>query len=196
MLLALGVAHSQQAVEAPAPTETPVQEEEPPKTEETPFSVPGNGSLADDKSGDSTKEFLTVQTKNGNTFFLVLDRSSNKENVYMLSMIDEDDLAEFVTETKKQETEQPTVITPQPETKPAVEETEKEPEKESKETNTGALLAIALLAEAGCGGVYYFKGVKPKKEEEDAGDEDLEFYEGDYINEDSENHMDEDDTEE
>jgi hypothetical protein len=67
----------------------------------------------------------------------VLDRSSNKENVYMLSMIDEDDLAEFVTETKKQETEQPTVITPQPETKPAVEETEKEPEKESKETNTG-----------------------------------------------------------
>ena len=78
---------AQQAVEAPAPTETPVQEEEPPKTEETPFSVPGNGSLADDKSGDSTKEFLTVQTKNGNTFFLVLDRSSNKENVYMLSMI-------------------------------------------------------------------------------------------------------------
>ena len=187
---------AQQAVEAPAPTETPVQEEEPPKTEETPFSVPGNGSLADDKSGDSTKEFLTVQTKNGNTFFLVLDRSSNKENVYMLSMIDEDDLAEFVTATKKQETEQPTVITPQPETKPAVEETEKEPEKESKETNTGALLAIALLAVAGCGGVYYFKVVKPKKEEEDAGDEDLEFYEGDYINEDSENHMDEDDTEE
>ena len=90
-------------------------------------------------------------------------------------MIDEDDLAEFVTETKKQETEQPTVITPQPETKPAVEETEKEPEKESKETNTGALLAIALLAVAGCGGVYYFKVVKPKKEEEDAGDEDLEF---------------------
>lgn len=68
--------------------------------------------------------------------------------------------------------------------------------KESKETNTGALLAIALLAVAGCGGVYYFKVVKPKKEEEDAGDEDLEFYEGDYINEDSENHMDEDDTEE
>ena len=136
------------------------------------------------------------KTETGNTFFLVLDRSSNKENVYMLSMIDEDDLAEFVTETKKQETEQPTVITPQPETKPAVEETEKEPEKESKETNTGALLAIALLAVAGCGGVYYFKVVKPKKEEEDAGDEDLEFYEGDYINEDSENHMDEDDTEE
>lgn len=99
---------AQQAVEAPAPTETPVQEEEPPKTEETPFSVPGNGSLADDKSGDSTKEFLTVQTKNGNTFFLVLDRSSNKENVYMLSMIDEDDLAELLRKqrNRKQNSQQ------------------------------------------------------------------------------------------
>lgn len=48
-----------------------------------------------------------------------------QENVYMLSMIDESDLAEFVTETKKQETEQPTVITPQPETNHAVEETER-----------------------------------------------------------------------
>ena len=63
-------------MEAPAPTETPVQEEEPPKTEETPFSVPGNGSLADDKSGDSTKEFLTVQTKNGNTFFLPVTKKT------------------------------------------------------------------------------------------------------------------------
>lgn len=136
---------AQQAVEAPAPTETPVQEEEPPKTEETPFSVPGNGSLADDKSGDSTKEFLTVQTKNGNTFFLVLDRSSNKENVYMLSMIDEDDLAEFVTETKKQETEQPTVITPQPETKPAVEETERSRKKKVKRLIPGRCLPLRCL---------------------------------------------------
>lgn len=56
---------------------------------ETPFSVPGNGELLDDKKEDESKEFLTIQTKNGNTFFLILDRSSNTENVYMLSMIDE-----------------------------------------------------------------------------------------------------------
>ena len=142
--------------------------------------------------GTAQKSSLRYRQRTAIRFFLCWTVPVTKKTY----MIDEDDLAEFVTETKKQETEQPTVITPQPETKPAVEETEKEPEKESKETNTGALLAIALLAVAGCGGVYYFKVVKPKKEEEDAGDEDLEFYEGDYINEDSENHMDEDDTEE
>ncbi len=70
---------AQQAVEAPAPTETPVQEEEPPKTEETPFSVPGTEVWQMINQGTAQKEFLTVQTKNGNTFFLVLDRSSNKE---------------------------------------------------------------------------------------------------------------------
>ncbi len=86
----------------------------------------------------------TVQTKNGNTFFLVLDRSSSTENVYMLSMVDENDLAEFVPE-KKPQTAPPSVVIP---------ETEKKPEAEKPET--------------------------------DAEDEDLEFYNGPYINEDAE----------
>ena len=66
---------AQQAVEAPAPTETPVQEEEPPKTEETPFSVPGNGSLADDKSGGQHKRVPYGTDKERQYVFLVLDRS-------------------------------------------------------------------------------------------------------------------------
>lgn len=78
------------------------------------FSIPGNGEVLDDKTDDGTKEFLTIQTKNGNTFFLVLDRSSNTENVYMLSMIDENDLAEFMDETQTEET--PQVVIPETET--------------------------------------------------------------------------------
>lgn len=31
--------------------------------EATPFSVPGNGEVLDDKEEDGTKEFLTIQTK-------------------------------------------------------------------------------------------------------------------------------------
>mgnify|MGYP002230342848 CR=1 FL=1 len=95
--------------------------------------------------GTAQKSSLRYRQRTAIRFFLVLDRSSNKENVYMLSMIDEDDLAEFVTETKKQETEQPTVITPQPETKPAVEETEKEPEKEVKRLIPGRCLPLRCL---------------------------------------------------
>ena len=68
-----------------------VIEEQPaelPATEGTPFSTPGNGQLVDDKENDSTKQFLTVQTKNGNTFYMVIDRSGTSENVYMMSLVE------------------------------------------------------------------------------------------------------------
>ena len=83
----------------PIPEQTPVQEGR--QKKERRFLFQGMADL-DDKSNDSTKQFLTVQTKNGNTFFLVLDRSGTTENVYMLSMVDENDLAEFVPEKKSQ----------------------------------------------------------------------------------------------
>lgn len=169
--------------EAAGQTEGTPQEET--QGGETPFSIPGNGEVLDDKTEDDTKEFLTIQTKNGNTFFLVLDRSSNTENVYMLSMIDENDLAEFMDEAQTEET--PQVVIPETETTVVPEETESEtvqPE-DGNGMNTGALLAIGLLAAGGIGAGYYFKVVKPKKKEAQEDAEDLEFYDGGaYINED------------
>ena len=91
---------------AEQPETTQVVEEQPaeqPATEETPFSTPGNGQLVDDKGNDSSKQFLTVQTKNGNTFYMVIDRAGSSENVYMMSLVDENDLAEFLDETKETE---------------------------------------------------------------------------------------------
>lgn len=171
-----------------AQTEAAAETEVPVVVEETPFSVPGNGELLDDKTDDDTKQFLTIQTKNGNTFFLILDRSSNTENVYMLSMIDENDLAEFIEDTDtqaEQETETPQVVIPETEETQEETELETEPEEQPEGMNTSALLAVALLLAGGIGGFYYLKVVKPKKAEEDADDEDLEFYDGgEYINED------------
>lgn len=170
--------------EAPVVIEEPVEETE---TEATPFSVPGNGQLLDDKTDDDTKQFLTVQTKNGNTFFLVLDRSSHTENVYMLSMIDENDLAEFIEDTDMQgekETETPQVVIPETEEETVETEPEAEPEKQQESVNTGAFLMLALLLIGGIGGFYYLKAVKPKKDGEEADGEDLEFYDGgEYVNE-------------
>jgi len=103
----------------------------------------------------------------------------------MLSMIDENDLAEFMDETQTEET--PQVVIPETETTVAPEETEPEtvqPEEDGG-MNTGALLAIGLLAAGGIGAGYYFKVVKPKKEEAQEDGEDLEFYDGGtYVNED------------
>ena len=172
-------------------TEESEDEESQGRVQGTPFSVPGNRQLVDDMADDESKQFLTVQTKNGNTFFMVLDRSNNTENVYMLSMIDENDLAEFIGETKDEpETEQPSVIIPETEKPSAPEETETEAEQEEKEDkkggmNTGALFAVIVLLAGGIGGYYYLKVLKPRQDEDEADGEDLEFYDGGaYVNED------------
>ena len=162
------------------------EEESQGRVQGTPFSVSGNGQLADDLADDGSKQFLTIQTKNGNTFFMVLDRSNNTENVYMLSMIDENDLAEFLDGTEKEpEPEQPSVVIPETEQPSVLEkpETEEKPEEAKGGMNLGALLAVAVLLAGGIGGYYYFKVLKPRQDEEEADSEDLEFFGGAYVNE-------------
>lgn len=178
--------------EQPSDSEEEAEEETPGRVNGANFSVPGNGQLVDDLGEDDSKQFLTIQTKNGNTFFMVLDRSNNTENVYMLSMIDENDLAEFIGDEKKEtEQEQPSVVIPETE-KPSVPtetETETKPEAEEKKggTGSGAMLAVVLLLAGVIGGFYYFKVWKPKQDEDESEGEDLEFYDGGaYINEDQE----------
>ena len=79
-------------------------------TENIDFSVPesgqpltpdGNLSLIDDilqNEGISQrdqlqeKQFVTVQTKSGQYFYLVIDRNGNTENVYFLNLVDDSDL--------------------------------------------------------------------------------------------------------
>lgn len=156
----------------------------------TSFSVPGNGQLVDNFSEDETKQFLTIQSKSGNTYFMVLDHSNNTENVYMLSMIDENDLAEFIDDGQKEsDQEQPSVVIPETERPSVSAEQETEPvvEEEKGGMNTGVLLTVVLLLVGGIGGFYYFKVLKPRQEDEESDGEDLEFYDGGaYINEDQE----------
>lgn len=157
------------------------------------FSTPGNAQLVDDKENDDTKQFLTIQTKKGNTFYMVIDRSSNTENVYMMSLVDENDLAEFLDETEKsKETEESTVVIPEttPETTPAAEEeteVKKEEKKEEKtEEKTGmnvkGLGAIVLATILGVAGIAVYKK-HGRGKEEDYVSEQLEFSDGPYVNE-------------
>ena len=88
----------------------------------TAFTTPGNGEVKDDITDDSTKEFLTVTTKNNNTFYIVIDRSATSQNVYMLSQIDENDLSEFLDKDSTA-----AVVTPQPDkSKVVLDETNNE----------------------------------------------------------------------
>ncbi len=50
-----------------------LEEETPERSEPAPFSMPGNAELGDDAGDDETKQFLSVQTKNGNVFYIAVD---------------------------------------------------------------------------------------------------------------------------
>lgn len=155
------------------------------ESSDTAFSTPGNAQLEDDITEDSTKEFLTITTKNNNTFYLVIDRSANTENVYMLSQIDENDLQEFLDSegTTENPSNQPSIVFEETEkqTIETVEETkpeEKGTEESKPSQNMAGLFGILLLAGAGAGAYYYLKIRKKKEQEENDDSEGLELGDG------------------
>ena len=158
---------------------------------EEPFSVPGNAQVQDDITNSKNKEFLTITTKNNNTFYVIIDRSANVDNVYMLSQIDENDLQEFLEE----DTSASTIVDVTPEVvideNTHTEQTEQpateSPEKEGTASNLGALVAIFVAAILGVGAYGYIKFIKPKKDEDEGDDEGIEMIgESDSFEEDQE----------
>ena len=76
---------------------------------DTPLTPDGNMSLVDDIYQDESydegeqrviqsKQFITVQTKSGNSFYIIIDRSKDGENVYFLNLVDESDLLSLMEE--------------------------------------------------------------------------------------------------
>lgn len=132
-------------------------EKDPPK----PLTPEGNLTLVDDVTTDDEqdKQFITAVSKNGNYFYLVIDRAGDKDNVYLLNLIDEADLMALMEGEK-------VTIKPAPEPIPTPEEKLEpvEPEKpvEQPKNNTLPLLAL-LIALGGGGAFYYLKFIKDKK---------------------------------
>ena len=153
------------------------------------FSVDGNGevldNIMDEKSG---KEFYTIVTANNNTYYLIIDHASSTKNVYMLSMIDENDLKEFLSEEEPEVPENtgktPTVDFGE-DTKDDETSGNDKQEEPKKDNNILGTVLIILALGAVAGGVYfYFKIYKPKKEAQ-ISDEDMEYVDdGVTVNED------------
>lgn len=158
---------------------------------EEPFSVPGNAQVQDDITNSKNKEFLTITTKNNNTFYLIIDRSANVDNVYMLSQIDENDLQEFLEEDSSASTivdvTPEVVIDENTHTEQTEQPATESPEKEGTASNLGALVAIFIAAILGVGAYGYIKFIKPQKDEDDGDDEGIEMIgESDPFEEDQE----------
>ena len=176
----LTITESPTATEPPAtPTPAPTPEPSP-----APLTPDGNLSLLDDVTQSSDgKQFLTVQSKNDNTFYLIIDQ----ENVYFLNKVDEADLMALtrdgeitaavctcitrceaghidmtceVCRTSMVDCtgtvlEKP-VVTPEPTAVP-------EPEEESDKSSSSPMLMILTVVVLGAGGaIYYLKFRKAK----------------------------------
>ncbi len=90
--------------------ETAVQESDDEPT--APLTPEGNLTLVDDVNGEQAenKQFVTVQSKNGNFFYLVIDRDGDKENVYFLNLVDEADLLALLEDAPVEPAPEPVCI--------------------------------------------------------------------------------------
>lgn len=147
----------------------------------------GSLTLVDDLDGESTGalQFMTVTTRDGNYYYIIIDRSGDSENVYFLNAVDAADLMNLMSDEEKeqytdagtdtsQETETPLIVeeTPAEET-PAEEETEAS--QASPLASSLPILIVFLVIGGLITGGYYLLKIKPGKKQGSV-DEDLEFY--------------------
>ena len=172
-------------LETTAPVTAPTEPAEEPTTGSIPLTPDGNMTLVDDIEGDSTedKQFITVVSKNGNYFYIIIDRAGDGENtVHFLNQVDEADLLALMEEGQAEVIPIVCSCTEKCQAgavntacklcmanlsecvgKEAVSFEPTEQEKPAKQSHTGALLALVLILAAGGGAAYYFLVRKPKQ---------------------------------
>jgi len=128
------------------------------------------------KDGEVIKEFYTVDAS-GKTFYIIVDKSQNSDNVYLLTEAGVNDLLNFVdyNGVDVQNGDVPMYEVPSSKREVVVDEdvttTDEEPVKEEKtetKSNSSAMFIIVILI-AGVGvGYYFYKNKKRKEDLEEA----------------------------
>ena len=189
-------------VEQPVLTSTTDEEDVVTVTDETSGALTpeGNLTLVDDYRTDysdgSGQQFITLVSKSGNTFYLVIDRNAKgQQTVHFMNLVDEADLLALMEEEEADaytaekeaaaQAEQDRLKAEEEAKKVAEEAATAEPPKENKVTKyAGAFLGVvALIALAAGGGFYFYRQqMQKKKAEKEALDPDADYTEdkGDF----------------
>lgn len=187
----------------------PVEEEPQEETtggmepEGQPLTPEGNATLVDDFYGD--KQLITVTTKAGNYFYILIDRANEDAEtaVHFLNQVDEADLMALLEDGETQEepavctcaekcqagavnTSCPVCSVNMSECAGVEPEVDPEPEPEEESGGGGALALVLVLLVLGGGGAFaYIKFIKPKQAAKASADpDDYDFEDEEYENED------------
>ena len=142
----------EQPIQQPTPAPTPTPEPTPvPRVTET----DGNGYIVEDTQVlNDGKEFLTMASKDGTTFYMVIDRANDNE-VYLLNKVDNADLMSFTETTPSPSASASPTPSPTPTQSPSPSP---EPEAAANEEKGGISPIIIILLALGAGiAIYWFK---------------------------------------
>ena len=198
-----------------------------PETAPVGLTPDGNLTLIDDigpKKGEG-QQFITLESKSGNTFYLVIDRDDKgTENVHFLNLVDEADLFALIEDEEngggaivqtctctdkcqpgdvntlcpvcRTNMSECTGKEPVTETEPAdAPDTEPDADEPEQKNGSSVILLIVLLLAGGGGAAYYFLKVK-KSQPKSKGPVDLDDYDYGEDEEDDEEYEVEPDDEE
>ena len=162
-----GVTLTTDAATAEASTEAEMRSED----DTRPLTPNGNLTLVDDIGAQAGqgRQFITLVTKAGNYFYLIIDRNDKgEENVHFLNMVDEEDLFTLMDEKQvanykaaQNEKDAAAVTVATPSAAGAVQDSVPKPTvKEKKPVHPLPLVGVVIALAAGAIGYLYLQSKK------------------------------------